>query len=144
MRFENGIMNEPISDRRENMKRYRVLAKQLEKLPSAEQAEVLRWLERYKTDVQRNPALYLEATEIVMGMIAESRPKDALPKERKGPQSEIDPVLLNQRWKEFELELKYEGLEIAHENLTDEELLADKKGDGEVSAYESHGKHGRK
>ena len=125
MKFENGIVNEPVNDRGENIKRYRALARQLEKMSAAERDEVFRWLERYKTDVQKNPAVLLEATEIVIGMIAESR-RQKLGTQKKDSaqsQSEIDPVLLDQRWKEFQLEMKYEDLEMAHEDITDKELL---------------------
>jgi hypothetical protein len=125
MKFEGGIVNEPVNDRGENIKRYRALARQLEKMSVAERDEVFRWLERYKTDVQKNPAVLLEATEIVMGMIAESRRQKLGTQKKDSAQSqpEIDPVLLDQRWKEFQLEMKYEDLEMAHEDITDKELL---------------------
>jgi hypothetical protein len=146
MKFENGIMNEPVSDPHENIRRYRALARQLEKMSPTDRDEVFRWLERYKTDVQKNPAVLLEATEIVMGMIAESRKRESAA-QKKGDassQPEIDPVLLDQRWTAFQLEMQYEGLEMAHEDMTDKKLLESKKDVGEWGPYESHGKRGRK
>jgi hypothetical protein len=155
MTFENGVLNEPINDRSENIQRFRALARQLEKMTPIERDEVFRWLEQYKKDVQKNPAVLLEATEIVMDMISESRrqkldsqkeekEQSARRQESIHPHSDVDPTLLDQRWKEFQLAMQYEGLEMAHEDMTDQGLSDNKKDMDEWSHRQSHGKRGRK
>lgn len=156
MKFEQTPDWKPSAEPEENRSRFRAIAKRLEKMPAADQAEVLRQMEQYKTAFQKNPAPFLEATEILMEMLSDSRRRrsDVKKEEMKEaeqlqesvrPLSNIDPELFEKRLEEFRIAAKHEGLEMAHDDMTDKED-AKQRGvpPGDLRSYDSHGKRGRK
>jgi hypothetical protein len=112
-------------------------------------------MEQYKTDYEKNPGALLEATEILMQMLEDSRRSKAAKEKTEEPGSDIDRDHFKAELQKFnEIAKKYEDLESIHEDRTDEELAKNKKihdmahldksTDKEFGrSTDSHGAHGR-
>lgn len=143
-----GAPKEEANEPKENMKRFRTLAQRLERMSPADQTQIFEWLGQYKIAFRKNPTAILEATEIVMEMLFRKESSEKSREEVTHESQNADPALLAQlerRWEEFRLAAKYEGLEMAQDAATEEEILAQKSLYGkDAGKFESHGWRGRK